>query len=84
MRQPEEFTGELGHVPGAHLIPLGELPVRLGEITAQKRETVVTICRSGARSARAAALLREAGFTDVVNMAGGTLAWRREGYPREG
>ncbi|MFN8093846.1 MAG: MBL fold metallo-hydrolase [Vicinamibacteria bacterium] len=84
VRQPEEFTGELGHVPGAHLIPLGELPARLGEIASRKHETVVTICRSGARSARAAALLREAGFTDVVNMAGGTLAWRREGYPREG
>jgi glyoxylase-like metal-dependent hydrolase (beta-lactamase superfamily II)/rhodanese-related sulfurtransferase len=83
VRQPEEFTGELGHVPGARLIPLGELPARLGEIALQKHETVVTICRSGARSARSAALLRQAGFTDVVNMAGGTLAWRRQGFPVE-
>jgi glyoxylase-like metal-dependent hydrolase (beta-lactamase superfamily II)/rhodanese-related sulfurtransferase len=83
VRQPEEFTGELGHVPGAQLIPLGELPSRLGEIALRKHETVVTICRSGARSARAAALLREAGFTEVVNMAGGTLAWRRQGFPLE-
>jgi glyoxylase-like metal-dependent hydrolase (beta-lactamase superfamily II)/rhodanese-related sulfurtransferase len=83
VRQPEEFTGELGHVPGARLIPLGELSARLGEIALQKHETVVAICRSGARSARAAALLRQAGFTDVVNMTGGTLAWRRLGFPLE-
>ena len=47
---------DIGHVPGAHLIPLGELPARLGEIASRKHETVVTICRSGARSARAAAM----------------------------
>jgi glyoxylase-like metal-dependent hydrolase (beta-lactamase superfamily II)/rhodanese-related sulfurtransferase len=83
VRQPEEYSGELGHVPGAVLIPLPELRARLHEVAADRARTVVTICRSGNRSARAAAILRAAGFANVLNMTGGTLAWRQRGFPVE-
>ena len=62
----------------------GNFVAEVEQLGLPKDAEILCICRSGARSARAAALLREAGFTDVVNMAGGTLAWRREGFPREG
>jgi glyoxylase-like metal-dependent hydrolase (beta-lactamase superfamily II)/rhodanese-related sulfurtransferase len=83
VRLPEEYTGELGHVPGAVLIPLPHLAARVHEIAGHRGGTVVTICRSGNRSARAAAILRDAGFEDVRNLTGGTLAWRKRGFPVE-
>jgi sulfur dioxygenase len=45
---------------------------------------VVTVCRSGARSAQAALQLAKAGFTDVANLAGGMLRWNAERLPTEG
>lgn len=83
VRQPDEFRSELGHVPGAVLIPLSELPSRLSEIEDYRDKAVVAICRSGSRSAKAAALLRDSGFENVWNMTGGTLAWRQRGFPVE-
>ncbi len=81
VRQPDEYAGELGHVPGAVLIPLPELSSRLSEIQGYREKRVIAICRSGSRSARATELLRDAGFRDVWNMTGGTLAWRQKGFP---
>jgi glyoxylase-like metal-dependent hydrolase (beta-lactamase superfamily II)/rhodanese-related sulfurtransferase len=81
VRQPEEYAGELGHVPGALLVPLPELRARLHEIGTDRARTVIAICRSGNRSARAAAILRDGGFVNVLNMTGGTLAWRDRGFP---
>jgi glyoxylase-like metal-dependent hydrolase (beta-lactamase superfamily II)/rhodanese-related sulfurtransferase len=83
VRQPDEFRSELGHVPGAILIPLPDLPRRLSEIQAFRDKTVIAICRSGSRSAKATAMLKDAGFEDVWNMSGGTLAWRQRGFPVE-
>jgi glyoxylase-like metal-dependent hydrolase (beta-lactamase superfamily II)/rhodanese-related sulfurtransferase len=80
VREADEYLGELGHVPGAILIPLPELSSRLSEIDGYREKRVIAICRSGARSAKAAELLREAGFKDVWNMTGGTLAWRQRGF----
>ncbi len=70
VREPHEFAAS--KIPGAKLIPLGELPKRLAEI--DKSVPVVVHCRSGARSARAVTLLRENGY-DATNVAGGILAW---------
>jgi hydroxyacylglutathione hydrolase len=64
-----------GHVPGAMHVPLTELSTRLAEL--RGRQTIVTYCQSGARSATAASLLRAAGFTDVLNAEGGFDAWLR-------
>jgi len=65
------------HLPGARLAPLGELPDRISELDRDK--PTVTYCRSGRRSAAAAAILAGQGFSPVVNMAGGVLAWRGAG-----
>jgi glyoxylase-like metal-dependent hydrolase (beta-lactamase superfamily II)/rhodanese-related sulfurtransferase len=83
VRQPEEYQGPMGHVPGAILIPLPELHARLREIEGYRDKLVIAICRTGARSASAAEILVSAGFRNVVNMAGGTLAWRSRGFPIE-
>lgn len=80
VRQPDEYVGPLGHVPGAVLVPLPELATRLSELEPQRHRTVVAICRSGARSMTAAGILIEAGFRRVLNLAGGTEAWNRRGF----
>ena len=67
-----------GHAPKARHIPLGRLPARLRDLP--RGRTVVTVCRSGARSGRAAALLARDG-RDVVNLTGGMHAWARAGLP---
>ena len=81
VREREEYDGPLGHIRGARLIPLSELPSRAGELAMDK--PVVAVCRSGARSAQAVVLLSKAGFADVANLAGGMLRWRAEGNPVE-
>jgi len=70
VREPHEFA--ICNI-GGHLIPLNDLPRRLGELD-PNRETVVH-CRSGSRSAKAVEFLRANGFKDVKNLAGGILAW---------
>jgi adenylyltransferase/sulfurtransferase len=77
VRNPEEW--EICHLDQATLIPLSELPFRLMELD-PNRNTVVH-CKSGARSARATTLLKEAGFKDVKNLKGGILAWADEVDP---
>lgn len=73
VRQPEEYAE--GYIPGAHLIPLGELEDRLGEIP-QDQEILVA-CALGGRSKVAAQLLSERGLLRVFNVLGGTTAWQR-------
>lgn len=82
VREGDEFTGPLGRIRGARLIPLAELSARAGELARDR--PVVAVCRSGARSAQAAVLLQKAGFTEVANLAGGMLRWRAEGHAVEG
>ena len=60
---------------GAPLIPVGELEKRIGELAAHKDREIIIHCRSGARSQKAALILRNAGFQHVENLAGGILAW---------
>ena len=76
VRNPDEF--EEARVPGGVLVPLGELPERVDDIPDDR--TVYLICRSGARSMRAAEFLAAEG-RDVVNVEGGTLAWVASGRP---
>ncbi|WP_104990608.1 rhodanese-like domain-containing protein [Deinococcus sp. NW-56] len=79
VREPNEYA-EL-HAEGARLLPLSELESRFGELP--KDRPLVMICRSGARSARAGEYLRAQGYSDVVNLAGGTMAWAEAGLPTE-
>ena len=79
VRTPEEYHGPLGHLRGAVLLPMDTLASRVGELDPAR--PVVTVCRSGARSAQAATLLGKAGFAQVANLAGGMLRWRAHGHP---
>ena len=66
-----------GYISGAKVIPLGDLAQRMAEIP--KDRQVVVICRSGRRSGMACSQLMQAGYTDVLNMGGGMMAWTRQG-----
>jgi glyoxylase-like metal-dependent hydrolase (beta-lactamase superfamily II)/rhodanese-related sulfurtransferase len=83
VRNPDEYTGELGHVAGSILIPLGELQRRIPEIAAYADKSVITICKMGGRSSQAASVLGNAGFRNVQSMAGGMVRWRALQYPVE-
>ena len=74
VREPSEAA--ICRLPGSRLIPLGELPRRLGELDPSAE--IVVHCKSGGRSARAVALLREKGFTRASNLTGGILSWINE------
>lgn len=83
VREKEEY--ERAHIPGSKLIPLGDLPGRMGELDPEK--PVIVYCRSGNRSNGAAAVLMGSGFREVYNLAGGMLAWNGEvatGAPSSG
>jgi len=82
VREPNEFTGPLGRIAGSMLVPLGSLMQRFSEI--EKDKPVVVVCRSGARSAQATLMLRNAGYAKVANLAGGMLRWRAQHLPVEG
>lgn len=81
VREPQEFTGELGHVPGAQLVPLATL-LDVAATWDLDRE-IVLVCRSGGRSARAAATLASKGFRHLYNLRGGMLAWNTARLPIE-
>jgi rhodanese-related sulfurtransferase len=76
VREPDEYRS--GHVPGAALIPLSLVPMRIDEIP--QEETVYVICHSGGRSAQAVQYLRRFGV-DAINVAGGTDGWIQTGQP---
>jgi sulfur-carrier protein adenylyltransferase/sulfurtransferase len=71
VREPHEW--EISHIEGARLIPLSQLPDRLGELDGHAE--IVTQCHHGARSMKALEILRGAGFGKVRNLAGGIDAW---------
>jgi adenylyltransferase/sulfurtransferase len=71
VREPAEW--EIVRIPGATLIPKGELPAKLAELPQNK--PIVTYCKTGVRSAEALALLKDAGFADAKHVQGGVTAW---------
>jgi rhodanese-related sulfurtransferase len=77
VREPSEWVE--GHIDGATLIPLGELPNRVAEVPADKQ--IVVVCRSGNRSQAGRDVLLEAGLSSVTSMAGGVKDWAAAGYP---
>jgi rhodanese-related sulfurtransferase len=78
VREPDEY--EEVRAEGAVLVPLGDVVDRMGELPRDR--PLLLICRSGARSLRAAEFLAGRGF-DVANVAGGTLAWVDASLPVE-
>jgi adenylyltransferase/sulfurtransferase len=71
VRNPEEY--QICRIPGSTLLPLPALPQRYGEL--DKTREMVVHCKSGMRSAKAIAFLRQQGFTKLRNLQGGILAW---------
>ena len=81
VRTAADFAGEWGHIRDAYNMPLEELPQRVVELEAHKQRPIRLICRTDRRSAQAARLLAEAGFTDARIVQGGMTAWRANGWP---
>jgi rhodanese-related sulfurtransferase len=81
VREPEEFVGELGHIEGALLVPLDALERRLPKLAGYVDREIVVVCRAGARSASAVAMLKRAGFSRIANLKGGMLGWARASMP---
>jgi len=71
VREPNEY--QINRIPGAELIPLGELPRRYAELDPE--DELVMQCKVGGRSAKAADFLRSVGFKRVLNLRGGILDW---------
>ncbi|BDC51512.1 molybdenum cofactor biosynthesis protein MoeB [Bryobacterales bacterium F-183] len=78
VREPHEY--QIARIEGTQLLPLGEVPKRLGEF--DKNAEIVVHCKSGMRSAKAQKAMQEAGFTNVLNMKGGILAWSDKVDPK--
>ena len=72
VREPSEHA--VNRIDGAMLIPLGQLPTRLGQVP--KGQPIVVHCKSGGRSAIAVAMLKLGGY-QAHNLAGGIQAWER-------
>ena len=71
VREPNEY--QIASIPGAKLIPLGDVPKRVGEL--DPNTEVIVHCKMGGRSAKACDFLRQSGFKNVKNMLGGITAW---------
>lgn len=78
VRQPEEVA--VATLPGAMVVPMGELPARLEAVRASRPagSPLVVMCHHGVRSRMAALYLASAGFDGVASLAGGIDAWSRE------
>lgn len=83
VRPLDDFTGELGHIPGVTHIPLNELQQRVHELEAHQDKPVVTICRTDRMSSHAAQLLALNGFSNVVVARMGMTDWNKQRYPVE-
>ena len=79
VRSAEEFA--TGHLPKAKNIPLPELAQRIAELEKSRNNVVITVCKSGVRSASAVSVLTKAGFAQVFSLEGGTDSWREQGLP---
>src|SRR5215213_385185 len=79
VRRPAEYVS--GHVPRALNAPLASLDKSLGPLNLEKDKLTAVICAGGYRSSAAASLLQQEGFSNLINVSGGTGAWINAGYP---
>jgi len=75
VREPEEWTA--GHAPGAHHLPMMEIPARMAEVPTDVE--VVVVCRSGGRSGQVVSYLMGNGWDNVRNLDGGMQLWAASG-----
>ena len=81
VRRPPEYEG--GHVPHAHHAPLSELRERSAALPFDRSKPTAVICAGGYRSSAATSILQQQGFTNLLNVTGGTSAWINAGYEVE-
>jgi len=79
VRERDAYVG--GHVPGARLLPRGQLELRVNEELPDPTLRILTVCEFGRISTLAAATLRQLGFQRAIALDGGMKAWREAGYP---
>ncbi|RKR89368.1 rhodanese-related sulfurtransferase [Micromonospora pisi] len=79
VREPDEWAA--GHAPGAHHLPMMEVPARLAELPTD--QDVVVVCRSGGRSGQVVSYLLGNGWDNVRNLDGGMQEWAAAGRPLE-
>lgn len=79
VREADELVGELGRIEGVEHVPLAT--VATASASWDREQPIVVVCRSGGRSGKAALALLEKGFTKVVSMRGGMLAWNEARLP---
>ena len=75
VREPDEWTA--GHAPGAHHVPMMEIPARISEVPTDVE--VVVVCRSGGRSGQVVSYLMGNGWDNVRNLDGGMQSWHASG-----
>ena len=79
VREQAEFAQS--HILNARWLPLSQLEARAGELEKFKDKPLIVYCASGNRSSTAASALTKRGFSKVVNLAGGFIAWQQAGLP---
>ena len=79
VRERDAF--EAGHIPGARLLPRGQLELRVNEELTDPTRRILAYCEFGRISTLATATLRQMGFQGAVALDGGMKAWREAGYP---
>jgi rhodanese-related sulfurtransferase len=77
VREPDEWAA--GHAPGAHHLPMMDVPVRIAELPTDQE--LVVVCRSGGRSGQVVAYLLSNGWDNVRNLDGGMQEWAAAGRP---
>ena len=81
VRGAEEYVGGLGHIKGSRNIEIENLPRHLDELKAYRQRPIVIVCRTDHRSAKAAQILTQAGFSDVTVLRGGMEQWNCNRLP---
>ncbi len=79
VREPAEYTGELGHIGGSELVPLATIAQATSDW--DREQAIVTVCKSGGRSGNAAQILESMGFMRVASAAGGMTSWNDSSLP---
>ncbi len=80
VRGADEFTGDVGHIPGALNIPLSDLDHGLDDLRRVANDKIAIVCRTDKRSATAQETLRAAGFSGLTVLRGGMERWNALGF----
>lgn len=81
VRDMDEFTGPDGRIKGAMLVPDKQIPASMDKLASFREKTVLVYCAVGGRSDHAARYLASNGFKNVLDLAGGIMAWKSAGLP---